>query len=305
MSKKQSNLGKNPNLKWLLIVIALIILLAIPGYSWMKEGNRMRAQRQKSILSPVIMVPGSSATTERFNELVNQLNRDTPTKHSVLKINVSTKGVLSYSGSIDKNDNEPFIIVGFQNNKDGYSNIKKQAGWLDQAFYDLTQNYRFNNFKAFGHSNGGLIWTYWLEHYYSTYSDEITMKRLMTAGTPYNFSEGNASHRTQMLEDFIKDRNRIPKDLVVYSLSGGKNYESDGIVPEASVAAGKYIFQNRVKNFTAMIVTGEEADHSDLPQNEQVVQVIEQHLLNPVKPKNNPNQANQNKDKNNGRKDQN
>ncbi|MCP9330615.1 acyltransferase [Lactobacillus kefiranofaciens] len=305
MSKKQSNLGKNPNLKWLLIVIALIILLAIPGYSWMKEGNRMRAQRQKSILSPVIMVPGSSATTERFNELVNQLNRDTPTKHSVLKINVSTKGVLSYSGSIDKNDNEPFIIVGFQNNKDGYSNIKKQAGWLDQAFYDLTQNYRFNNFKAFGHSNGGLIWTYWLEHYYSTYSDEITMKRLMTVGTPYNFSEGNASHRTQMLEDFIKDRNRIPKDLVVYSLSGGKNYESDGIVPEASVAAGKYIFQNRVKNFTAMIVTGEEADHSDLPQNEQVVQVIEQHLLNPVKPKNNPNQANQNKDKNNGRKDQN
>ncbi|KRL28290.1 alpha/beta hydrolase [Lactobacillus kefiranofaciens] len=305
MSKKQSNLGKNPNLKWLLIVIALIILLAIPCYSWMKEGNRMRAQRQKSILSPVIMVPGSSATTERFNELVNQLNRDTPTKHSVLKINVSTKGVLSYSGSIDKNDNEPFIIVGFQNNKDGYSNIKKQAGWLDQAFYDLTQNYRFNNFKAFGHSNGGLIWTYWLEHYYSTYSDEITMKRLMTAGTPYNFSEGNASHRTQMLEDFIKDRNRIPKDLVVYSLSGGKNYESDGIVPEASVAAGKYIFQNRVKNFTAMTVTGEEADHSDLPQNEQVVQVIEQHLLNPVKPKNNPNQANQNKDKNNGRKDQN
>lgn len=305
MSKKQSNLGKNPNLKWLLIVIALIILLAIPGYSWMKEGNRMRAQRQKSILSPVIMVPGSSATTERFNELVNQLNRDTPTKHSVLKINVSTKGVLSYSGSIDKNDNEPFIIVGFQNNKDGYSNIKKQAGWLDQAFYDLTQNYRFNNFKAFGHSNGGLIWTYWLEHYYSTYSDEITMKRLMTVGTPYNFSEGNASHRTQMLEDFIKDRNRIPKDLVVYSLSGGKNYESDGIVPEASVAAGKYIFQNRVKNFTAMTVTGEEADHSDLPQNEQVVQVIEQDLLNPVKPKNNPNQANQNKDKNNGRKDQN
>lgn len=305
MSKKQSDLGKNPNLKWLLIVIVLIILLAIPGYSWMKEGNRMRAQRQKSILSPVIMVPGSSATTERFNELVNQLNRDTPTKHSVLKINVSTKGVLSYSGSIDKNDNEPFIIVGFQNNKDGYSNIKKQAGWLDQAFYDLTQNYRFNNFKAFGHSNGGLIWTYWLEHYYSTYSDEITMKRLMTLGTPYNFSEGNASHRTQMLEDFIKDRNRIPKDLVVYSLSGGKNYESDGIVPEASVAAGKYIFQNRVKNFTAMTVTGEEADHSDLPQNEQVVQVIEQHLLNPVKPKNNPNQANQNKDKNNGRKDQN
>lgn len=291
MKKKRINLWKNPNIKWLLLLTLIIIALAIPGYHWMKEGNRARAQRQKSVLSPVIMVPGSSATTERFNQLVRQLNQNTPVKHSVLKINVSTKGVLSYSGSINKNDNEPFIIVGFQNNKDGYSNIKKQAGWLDQAFYILTQNYKFNNFKAFGHSNGGLIWTYWLEHYYSTYSDEITMKRLMTLGTPYNFSESNLNHRTQMLEDFIKDKNKLPKNLVVYSLSGGKNYESDGIVPEASVAAGKYIFQNRVKSYTAITVTGDKADHSDLPQNEQVVQVIEQYLLNPVKNKNNPNQG--------------
>lgn len=291
MNKKRINLWKNPNIKWLLLLTLIIIALAIPGYHWMKEGNRARAQRQKSVLSPVIMVPGSSATTERFNQLVRQLNQNTPVKHSVLKINVSTKGVLSYSGSINKNDNEPFIIVGFQNNKDGYSNIKKQAGWLDQAFYILTQNYKFNNFKAFGHSNGGLIWTYWLEHYYSTYSDEITMKRLMTLGTPYNFSESNLNHRTQMLEDFIKDKNKLPKNLVVYSLSGGKNYESDGIVPEASVAAGKYIFQNRVKSYTAITVTGDKADHSDLPQNEQVVQVIEQYLLNPVKNKNNPNQG--------------
>lgn len=231
------------------------------------------------MLSPVIMVPGSSATTERFNQLVRQLNSKTATKHSVLKIKVSTKGTLSYSGAIDKDDNEPIIVVGFQNNHDGYSNIKKQAGWLDQAFYTLTQNYHFNNFKAFGHSNGGLIWTYWLEHYYSSYANEIKMKRLMTLGTPYNFSESNLKYRTQMLEDFIKNKNKLPKNLVVYSLSGGKSYESDGIVPEASVAAGKYIFQNQVKSYTAMTVTGSEADHSDLPQNEQVVRLIKQYLL--------------------------
>lgn len=285
--KKLSNLLKNPNLKWLALILVVVIILTIPGYSWMKKENRQRAQRRRSILSPVIMVPGSSATTERFNQLVDQLNADTPIKHSVLKVNVSTKGVLSYTGSIDKNDDEPFIIIGFQNNKDGYGNIKKQAGWLDQAFYDLAQNYKFNNFKAFGHSNGGLIWTYWLEHYYAEYSDEIKLKRLMTLGTPYNFSERNINHKTQMLEDFIKNKNKIPKSLIVYSLSGGKNYESDGIVPEASVAAGKYIFQNQVKSYTAMTVTGEKADHSDLPQNQQVIQVIEQYLLKPIKNKNN------------------
>ena len=253
MNKRMS---KNPNLKWLILTLLLVILLAIPGYSWMKKDNWARAQRQKSMLSPVIMVPGSSATTERFNQLVRQLNSQTATKHS-----------------------EPIIVVGFQNNHDGYSNIKKQAGWLDQAFYTLTQNYHFNNFKAFGHSNGGLIWTYWLEHYYSSYANEIKMKRLMTLGTPYNFSESNLKYRTQMLEDFIKNKNKLPKNLVVYSLSGGKSYESDGIVPEASVAAGKYIFQNQVKSYTAMTVTGSEADHSDLPQNEQVVRLIKHYLL--------------------------
>lgn len=297
MNKRISRLLKNPNLKWLAFILLVVIVLSIPGYNWMKEDNRARAQRQKSALSPVIMVPGSSATIQRFNQLVKQLNSNTPNKHSVLKIQVSTKGELSYSGSIDRNDNEPFIIIGFQNNHDGYSNIKKQAGWLDQAFYALIQNYNFNNFKAFGHSNGALIWTYWLEHYYSSYSDEIKMKRLMTLGTPYNFSENNLNYRTQMLEDFIKNKRRLPKSLVVYSLSGGKNYESDGIVPEASVAAGKYIFQNQVKSYTAMTVTGSKADHSDLPQNEQVVQVIKQYLLEKRRFNNtqNPRQDNQKK----------
>ena len=152
-----------------------------------------------------------------------------------------------------------------------------------EAFAAISQDYKFNNFKAFGHSNGGLIWTYWLEHYYSDYSDEITMKRLMTVGTPYNFSKKNINHKTQMLEDFIKCKNRLPKSLVVYSVSGGKDYESDGIVPEASGAAGKYIFQKQVKSYTAMTITGDKADHSDLPQNQQVVQIIQQYLLEPIK----------------------
>lgn len=102
-----------------------------------------------------------------------------------------------------------------------------------------------------------------------------------------------------MLEDFIKSKNKLPKTLVVYSVSGGKNYESDGIVPEASVAAGKYIFQKQVKSYTAMTITGSNADHSDLPQNRQVVQVIQQYLLEPVK--NNQGMPRQGKKQNNNR----
>lgn len=209
----------------------------------------------------------------------------------MLKIQVKKDGSLKYTGKINKNDTEPFIVVGFENNHDGYTNIKKQAQWFDIAFDKLSDQYKFNNFKAFGHSNGGLIWTYWIEHYYSDYSDEIKIKKLMTVGTPFNFSESNINNKTEMLNDLIKDRDKIPSSLEVYSVSGGENYESDGLVPESSVAAGKYIFQKQVKHYTTMTVTGETAQHSSLPQNKQVVQLIEQYLLDnnkQVQDKNNP-----------------
>ena len=284
------------NKLFLALIFLLLILLIFPTYFWTKSSNKDLAERKKSQLSPVIMVPGSSATTERFNELVNTLNKDTPVKHSVLKVKVKTDGQLVYTGKVNKGDNEPFIIIGFENNKDGYSNIKKQASWLNTAFRSLSEQYTFNNFKAFGHSNGGLIWTYWLEHYYADYTSDIKIKELMTVGTPFNFNETSINHKTQMLEDFIKNKNKIPTSLNVYSVSGGKNYESDGLGPEDSVEAGKYIFQNQVKHYTTMTVTGASAQHSSLPQNQQVVQLIEQYLLNQVG-KNNDDNAPQTKQK--------
>lgn len=267
------------NIKWLVLLFIVILALSIPGFLWMKRTNHDRAQRRKSLLSPIVMVPGSSASVNRFNPLIQILNHNNPHPHSVLKVKVATDGTLTYTGSIYHGDNEPIIVIGFANNHDGYDNIKKQADWFDEAFYEISETYKFNNFKAFGHSNGGLILTYWLEHYYSEYKNEIKLKRLMTLASPYNFSESKLSHRTQMLNDFIKYRRRIPHSLQVYSLTGGRTYESDGIVPEASVAAAKYIFQEQVKRFTEITITGDYADHSDLPQNKQVVQVMRQYLL--------------------------
>lgn len=250
-------------------------------------------------MSPVIMVPGSSATKERFNELISLLNKDTDKKHSVLKMEIYNSGKISYNGTIARNDNEPFIIISFENNKDGFSNIKKQASMLNDAFGKLTDQYYFNNFKAFGHSNGGLIWTYWLEHYYANYSDSIKIKSLMTLGTPYNFAETSIKNPTQMFTELIKYRNKIPKSLNVFSIAGTENYDSDGLVPEESVQAGKYIFQKRVNHYTTMTVTGDEAQHSSLPQNKQIVKMIEEYLLDNRVPGNPNNKRTSNQDNNN------
>ena len=62
-------------------------------------------------------------------------------------------------------------------------------------------------------------------------------------------------------------------------MAGTETYDSDRLVPESSVSAGKYIYQKQVKHFTEITVTGEDAEHSDLPQNDEVVSLIERYML--------------------------
>lgn len=199
--------------KWSIIfLIASLIgigILAWPSIQWMHKNVTAISKRHDSNMSPVIFIPGSSATQNRFDGLIDKLNDRRGKRHSLLKVTVHTNDRISYSGSIRPRDNEPFIVVGFENNKDGYSNIKKQAKWFSIAFNALAKKYQFNNFKAIGHSNGGLVYTMYLENYFNR--DDISIKKLMTIGSPYNFSETSLSHKTQMLSDFIKQRKKFLK----------------------------------------------------------------------------------------------
>lgn len=261
----------------LLIASIFIIALAIPSYSWTKKNVKAIEAFHNSRVSPIIMIPGSSATENRFDSLVTKLNKKrNGKKHSLLKVKVWNSGSITYSGSISANDNEPIIVVGFENNKDGYSNIKKQAKMFNAAFKDLQSKYNFNNFKGLGHSNGGLIYTAFIENYLGDY--DVDLKRLMTIGTPYNFAESNINNKSQMLADFIANRENIPTTLSMYSVAGTITYDSDELVPDASVSAGKYIYQGQAAHYTETTVTGEDAQHSDLPTNDEVVALIKQHI---------------------------
>ena len=259
------------------LVCLFLIGLAVPSYSWTRKNVQKIEKFYNSKLSPIIMIPGSSATENRFDGLVTKLNQDRQgNKHSLLKVKVWNDGTITYSGSIDAKDNEPIIVIGFENNKDGYSNIKKQAKMVNQAFEALQEKYNFNNFKGLAHSNGGLIYTAFIENYLGDY--DVDLKTLMTIGTPYNFTETNIKNKSEMLADFIKNREAIPTTLHMYSVAGTITYDSDELVPDASVSAGKYIYQNQEASYTEITVTGEDAQHSDLPTNDEVVALIKQHI---------------------------
>lgn len=273
----------------IIIVIFILIfgILTFFSYCWSRQSVSVLQKRQQSQISPVIMIPGSSATVNRFDTLVARINQMDHRNHSLLKVKVYNSGKITYSGQIRQNDNEPFIVIGFENNHDGYSNIKKQAKMFNTAFNQLKGQYNFNNFKGIGHSNGGLIYTYFLEHYFN--ERQIKIKRLMTIGTPYNFAEPS-NRRTQMLTDFIKYRKNLPNNLTMYSVAGSENYVEDGLVPLSSVLAGKYIYQGVVKHYTQVTVTGKLAQHSALPQNREVLDLIRRYVLNRSNPRQQNNQ---------------
>lgn len=267
--------------KWLnnclvLIIAVVFIIMALVGRNHMMTTTKTKQKIYHSRMVPTILVPGSSASQERFNGTVSSLNQ-MGRKHGLLKLTVQTNGHIKYSGQLQASDNQPYIVIAFQNNTDSYATIKKQAKWLSLALDDLQEKYHFRNFNAIGHSNGGLDWTVYLEKYYS--SSALNIKTLMTIGTPYNFEVTDTAHQTEMLKDLIADKKSLPSSLIMYNVAGTQTYDGDYIVPIASVELGKYIYQNQVAHYTQVTVTGDAAEHSDLPQNTEVLSLIAEHIL--------------------------
>ena len=229
-------------------------------------------------IRPIIMIPGSSATENRFNRMVKKLNRNQHPHHSLVRIKVWNDGHMTYRGHLRKKDKQPIFVVGFQNNRDGYENIKQQAAMFNSALTVLREKYFFNSFKALGHSNGGLVFTAFLQQYLANHS-ELEMEKLLTIGSPYNLNKKNINHRVAMLDDFISNQENIPKKLQHLSIMGIFFRDGDGIVHKSSVEAGSLIYKGKIASHREVVIVGKDAHHSSLPQNEQVVDLIREFLL--------------------------
>lgn len=231
-------------------------------------------------ITPTILVPGSSATQDRFDRLIAKLPSSKGHPTSVVKLTVTPSGSLRVTGKLKPHDCHPFFVIAFQDNRDGRQNVNRQAKWLNLALTQLQANLHYHHFNALGHSNGGLIWTRYLEKYYHQRSAGH-LDKLMTIATPFNMAE-RGQQRSSMLQELINGRGQLPRDLILTSVAGTQNYTDDGIVPLASVNQGRYIFQNQIASYTEVNVTGANTQHSELPQNQQIVNIMTAYLLPPV-----------------------
>ena len=229
-------------------------------------------------IHPIIMIPGSSATENRFNRMVKKLNRNQHPRHSLVRIKIWNDGHMTYRGHLKRKDRNPIFVVGFQNNRDGYENIKQQAAMFDAVLTVLREKYSFNRFKALGHSNGGLVYTLFLQQYLANHSG-LEMEKLLTIGSPYNLNKKNLNHRVEMLDDFVANQEKLPKKLQHLSILGIFFRDGDGIVHKSSVEAGSLIYKEKIASHREVIIVGKDAHHSSLPQNEQVIDLIKEFLF--------------------------
>ena len=229
-------------------------------------------------IQPIIMIPGSSATENRFNKMVKKLNHSQHPHHSLIRIKVWNDGRMTYRGHLKLKDRNPIFVVGFQNNRDGYENIKKQAAMFNAALTVLREKYAFTSFKGLGHSNGGLVYTAFLQQYLTEHAN-LELEKLITIGSPYNLNKKEISDRVPMLDDFVANQEKLPKKLQHLSILGIFFRDGDGIVHRSSVEAGSLIYKGKIASHREVVITGKAAHHSSLPQNEQVISLIQQFIF--------------------------
>ena len=59
----------------IIIVVFVLIFGILTFFSWSHQSVSVLQKRQQSQMSPVIMIPGSSATVNRFDTLVTKINQ--------------------------------------------------------------------------------------------------------------------------------------------------------------------------------------------------------------------------------------
>ncbi|MDG4968969.1 alpha/beta hydrolase [Lactococcus lactis] len=226
---------------------------------------------------PLILIPGTDANGNRFDSFMNELMKQVG-KKDILKINVKTDGTTEYTSSLGKDSTNPFIVISFSDSSE--NGVDRQAKWTEVAMKKAHQLYSFKSYNALGHSNGGLVWTIYLEN--AAYQSSSQMKSLITLGTPYNYLDPKANPypdrtsltETDMLKQMISKREKLPNSLKMISIGGNYKEDSDGIVPLTSALSSSRIYKEKVASYSEKIFNGDNARHNMLTENPEVINYI-------------------------------
>lgn len=234
--------------KYKIVLVTSVVLLVIIALSSFVIVSHVTSKSEKKIVikkdMPLILIPGTSATGDRFDDFINQMAAKVGDK-DVIKLTVQTDGTVEWTATQNHHLVNPFIVISFVDSSE--ETVGKQAKWIQLALKKAHTLTSFDEYNAIGHSNGGLAWTIYLEQAPSQYTQK--MQKLITLGTPFDsqlpLEKKDTMGRetiveTDMLKKLVADSHKIPKNLDMISIAGELDENSgDGVVPLKSVSASK------------------------------------------------------------------
>ncbi|MFK4566847.1 alpha/beta hydrolase [Enterococcus sp. UD-01] len=230
-----------------------------------------------SIQQPTIFVPGTNGTAERFNGLFKQL---TDEQTDILKLTVQTDGTISVKGQLTSISEHPLIVVAFADSSD--ETLPLQGSWFQLALNYLQKYYLFDSYNYVGHSNGGLVITSYLENFRQ--SQDPALNKLVTIATPFNDTSQKyntlkttftkVKKESLLLKENLQNKANIPSTIQVLAIAG----ENDSTVPIMSAFSSRFIYQKQTAAYQELLIQGKETSHSELVENEQVIQAIRENL---------------------------
>ncbi len=233
------------------------------------ERKRQEAVAFPLPVPPLLLVPGTGGTADRFDKLIRLLKKQRPDL-SVLKITVNVDHQLRISGRLFASSRFPVVVIAFADASEAA--LLQQADWLRTALMFLEEYYQVAEYDYFGHSNGGLVITEYLEN--QRLSIDPRLQRLLLTGTPFGgAADANDKSIPQYLSSYRDKRHRIPEEIAVTLIAGNlQDSFSDGIVPVNSVATGLQIYKGT--RSSRLITVTEGAAHSQLVTHPIVIELL-------------------------------
>ncbi|MTV81713.1 alpha/beta hydrolase [Secundilactobacillus folii] len=216
-----------------------------------------------------------------------------------LTVYVRANGQINIHGTL-KNKNNPIILVQFNNNVAGE---EQDAKWLKAVLAELKTKYEVENYNLVGHSMGAYAAVYYAE-YFSQAGNQPQMNKLITIAGPFdgilarrryhwehrvprwelklwddseNLNHVGTNGKPAIIHPeyrtLLQKRNQFPQQVAVLNLFGnvGSGHNSDGTVSTASARSLRYLVTGRAKSYQEEEITGQNASHFALHQDNKAV----------------------------------
>lgn len=285
-------------------IISFLLLLVIISVGWISYGKSQEkaatAHSEQTVKPkvekptirksevPTLFIHGYSGGPSSFGGMIARFENAGVAKKE-LRLTVTPAGEVQEAGSLSGQKNNPMIQVLFEDNQ---NNEWQQTEWIKSCLVYLQEKYGTREVKIVGHSMGGVSTLRYLATYGAS-SDLPKVQKFAAIGAPFNefldtqsgqsidqLLANGPAERSARYQDYLELAEQIPKETSILLIGGKINQQEsgDGTVPLTSALSVARLLMNNGNPVQTQIVTGENAHHSQLHENETVDKWVKKFL---------------------------